>query len=260
MKRMMKGSIRILAVSAIAAILAQSAAATTIEWLGLDSTTGAGWRSTNVNQSGKLAQYDPNGDHAYGSDGYYVAWKDVVNSNGAGVDVLSSLPSSYIAGVEALRNNSYYNSGYAKIDDPSQTIGENVADLAATGVWQTDAAGTFDFFRITLAKDATFVLTTLLGTHDQNTANANWIKITSSSDATGVTQGLPTVGNSPEYAFFKLSGKAGDTFTVTLTGNEGNNNTCSSGLGFEQVPEPSAIVMTVFGLASLLAYAWRKRK
>jgi len=255
----MKGSIRVLAVLAITAMFAQSAVATTIEWLGVDSTTGAGWRSTNVNLSGKLAQYDPNGDHAYGSDGYFVAWKNVVNSNGGGVDVLSSLPSSYIAGVEALRSNSYYNSGYAKIDDPSQTIGENVADLPATGVWQTDAAGTFDFFKITLAKDATFVLTTLMGTHDQNISNANWIKITSSDNAVGVTQGLPTVGYSPEYAFFKLSGKAGDTFTVTLTGNEGNNNTCTSGLAFESVPEPSSIIMTILGLVGLLAWIWRKK-
>ena len=257
---MMKGSIRILAVSAIAAVLAQSAAATTIEWLGLDSTTFAGWRSTDVNQAGKLAQYDPNGDHVYGSDGYYVAWKNVTEGNGSAVDIKSSLPSTYIAGVEALRDNSYYNSGYAKIDDPSQTITSTVADLPATGVWQTDAAGTFDFFKITLANDAAFVLTTILGTHDQSTANANAITITSSDDATGVTQSLAAVGYAPEYAFFKLSGKAGDTFTVTLIGNAGNNNTCTSGIAFEKVPEPSTTVMIISGIAGLLAYAWRKRK
>lgn len=264
MNRVMNGSIRVSVVLAMIAVLAESVAATTIEYLGTDTVTKEAWRSTGTSKAASVTGVigaDPNGDNAYGSDGYYVAWKNS-DSFGPGADTLSSLPSSYISSVTALQAGTYYNAGgYAKLDDPSLAIASTVADLPAAGVWQTDAAGTFDFFTVTLAKDTTFVLTTILGTHDGVTSNANAIKITSSDDVTGVTQLITAPDTSPEYAFFKLTGKAGQTFTITLTGNTGNINTTTTGIAFESaVPEPSTTVMIISGVAGLLAYAWRKRK
>ena len=265
MNRVMNGSIRVSVVLAMIAVLAESVAATTIEYLGTDTVTKEAWRSTATSKAASVTGVtgaDPNGDNAYGSDGYYVAWKDVTTGNGSGVDVKSSLPSSYISSVTGVRTNTYYNAdGYAKLDDPSLAIASTVDNLPSSGVWQTDAAGTFDFFTVTLAKDTTFVLTTILGNHDGVTSNANAIKVTSSDDATGVTQLITAPDASPEYAFFKLTGKAGQTFTITLTGNAGNVNTTTAGIAFESaVPEPSTTVMIISGIAGLLAYAWRKRR
>jgi hypothetical protein len=72
------------------AIAASTAQAATIAFLGSDTTTNTEWRSTNT---AKNALFDPNGDNAYGNDGYLIAQTD---SGGAGY--LSSLTITQTAG------------------------------------------------------------------------------------------------------------------------------------------------------------------
>jgi hypothetical protein len=250
-------SVRILVVSALVALLAETALATVVRnvtYLGTDSTTSGAWRSTDV---AKTATFDYDRDNAYGSDGYYVAYGMSAWTNPA--DVSSALP-SYIESVtvdSAL--SSYGYEGYPKIDNPEETIGAGVADLPSTGIWNMVTSSQHDFFKIKLTTDKTFILTTILGT---NTAGA--------SQATAVTVAGTGVSDSasyswsghPDYAFFNISGLAGDEFTVSLT--PGSTAASTSGIAFEasaplSTPEPATCVSCITAVLGLLAYAWRKR-
>lgn len=48
-------------------------------------------------------------------------------------------------------------------------------------------------------------------------------------------------------------------FTVAMTGS-GNNGIAAVQIVANEIPEPSTLVLVGFGLAGLVAYAWRKRK
>jgi hypothetical protein len=259
MNRAINLFVRTFVVLASVAWLAPMAPAATIGYLGLDSTTGAAWRSTSTT---KTAAYDPDGDGVYGSDGYYIA-------GGNWREIKSALP-DYIGSVTAAHtgetDGTYYATGadsapngYGSLDDPSQAIASTVADLSLTGLWQANAIGESSFFTITLKEDATFVLTTILGTHNDGRGNASAIKVTGPDSVTRSATILPITTAFAEYAFFKLSGKKDDSFTVSLTDNGWQST--SSGIAFETaLPEPSATMMLISAAGGLLAYAWRKHR
>jgi hypothetical protein len=250
----------------LAVVSAQSALGSTISYLGLDTTTNAGWRTTTTT---KTASYDPDGDNVYGSDGYFVAYHGTAGG-GYPADAMLKLP-SYLSSVSSPRTSltgangttkgTYYSSDYAAIDNPSLLSGSSVSDLAATGVFQgnPNSAASVEMFDISLASDATFVLALILGTHNDLTHEVNSVTITSSTGVT-LTESVSTIAaKSAEYMFFTLSGAAGETFTISMTGN-GNTPSCT-GIAFEAAtPEPSTNAMLISALAGLLAYGWRKRR
>jgi len=251
MKRATRFSVSLVVVLTLVAVSAESALAATISYLGIDTTTGDAWRSTDTVKN-VVTGADPNGDNAYGSDGYYVACRA---SGGGAINIMSSLPSSYIQSVTAGRS-SWAAAYYAQLDDPSQAIGPNVANLPITGLWYADSTGYNDFFTVTLEKDASFVLTTILGTSPSPGYAATGIRVTC-SDSVTESASIAVGDGVPAYAFFKLSGAAGQTFTIALTGGSGVG--ASSGIAFESVPVPEPGTLAT-GLIGLLAYAWRKRR
>jgi hypothetical protein len=254
----------------LAAIVAQSAAASTISYLGTDGSVGSNgeaWRSTSVT---KTSAYDPNGDNVYGSDGYYIAYSNTSTGSGTTANnVMSSLP-NYVSGVTSaiasLKNGIYTSGIYGAMDNPSAGTSSTVANLFATGLWQagnTDALAN-PFFTITLSSDATFILGVIVGTHNDITYDRTGTVTVSGSN--GDTSGAIDVSSytatasHADYVFFTISGTAGETITVSLTGYSGKQAS-SSGLTFETaVPEPATTVMALTGIAGLLAFAWRKRK
>jgi hypothetical protein len=252
-------------VFSLAMLVSPSAQGSTISYLGTDSTTADGWRSTGVT---KAAAYDPNGDNVYGNDGYYIAY-GTSTTGGSGTianNVMSSLP-SYVSSIAApvtdLKNGLFVAGSYGALDDPSAGTASTVSNLKETGLW--DANGTTAYFTITLNSNAAFVLGVIVGTHD-STANykAGSVLVSGSNgDSSGTidVSSYTVTRLRADYVFFEINGTAGETITVTLTPTAGAGYATTSGLTFETVvPEPSTVVLGLAGAASLLAYAWRKRR
>ncbi len=237
--------------------LAQPAAATTITALGAQGDFGPGWRSTDVT---KTAAYDPNHDGAYGSNGYYYV---TYNDEWTGQVVKSSLP-AFLDGDVAVASGYYLWGGNSDFDDPSQPIGPSVADIRSC-VFANDgiAADTYsDALHFTLATQSDFVLTVILDGRPESNWDADRVdsvKVTGPGSSSSEVSGLDAYfGNTFDYAFFRIRGNAGDTFTVSLRGPD--TSRMITGLGFEAIPEPSTLALLTTGLLGLLCYAWRRRK
>jgi len=150
-------------------------AADTVTHLGNAINYGDGWRSTgdpDKDGGGGVANSDPNGDNAWGSDGYYVA------RDGA---VASSLP-IYIASVIVNTPNISTEVTY---DDATLPIAHDVSP---------DVGGTFWIggpvtFTVTLAQDATFVTTVIFDAGTNPSYYLENITVTGPS-ATDDTTGL----------------------------------------------------------------------
>jgi len=240
-----------LVIMAAVVSLAQSAAATTIDYLGVDSSTQGAWRTSSV---AKSETFDVQKDDVYGTDGYLVAYSDVA---GAGTNISTkSLKPAFLDsnGVTASQSH-YWCDGYPKIDNPSYSDG---TDFGSTGLWHNDSDITrTNFFQFTLSRNADFVLGIIVGTHDSQAYNSP--TVTLSCGTTSKTSDTITYPTSfARYVFFHVTGSANDTFTVSM-GNATGVAT-SSGLTFDAIPEPSSTAILVSGITGLLAYAWRKRK
>ena len=226
MKRITKATMPLAALAGIA-LAATSANAAAISHLGNYINYGDGWRSTgdpDKDGGGGVANSDPNGDNAWGSDGYYVARASAV---------ASSLP-AYITSVG---DNRLGISNEVTYDDATLAIANDVAD--APGVAFLNATPLI--FTFTLAQDATFVLTAIFDTATTPSYYVEGITVdgpTASDDTTGLS-GDETV----DYAFFEVSGEAGDVFTVTVANS--NSNYAMSGLGFEAVPETGVAITEI---------------
>ena len=261
-------SIRVVVALVMVSLLSQSATAVTLSYLGLDETTLADWRTTSVT---KPAEFDPSGDNAYGTDGYFVFYgadgslytgSSATGDEGAmhGPPVaISDLP-DYISSVEIDSDINYQVSSYSTflLDDPSQPIGAAVTNFDKTN-WAfatSSANGVYDkFFKITLAQDATFVLNVITGADGAPYYNgANRVRVMSdgvSADSDYITNG------SVEHTFFQLSGLQGDTFTVACMANAGVPAT--TGIGFEVTapPAPSTATIDYVGYDETTLADWR---
>ncbi len=259
MNRTMNLSIRTVLVLAIAALLAQSAAAATIRFTGVDGTTGADWRTTSV---AKSAAFDPDGDNAYGSDGSFM----FAGATSTALATVADLP-SYISGVtvDSTINYQVNASSNAALDDASQPIGPTVADYAPSN-WAFNTAtsiGIFqNFFTVTLARDGAFLLDVITGTDGPTYYNGvHAIQVTSGGISVNtIGTAIPGSDGIADHTFFTLSGVQGDTFTVACMNAATSGVPATTGIAFESVPEPATAVLLLSGLVGLLAYAWRKRK
>ena len=273
MNRTMNLSIRMIVTLVMVTFLIQPAAAAMISYLGPDTTTGADWRTTSV---AKTVDFDPNGDNAYGTDGsfiFYGADGSFYTGSAATGDegamhgppvAISDLP-SYIASVAIDSTINYQVSSYVNgtLDDASQPIGTTVADYDKTN-WAFNTgtgAGVFqNFFTITLAEDAAFVLDVITGTDGAPYYNGvHAVQVTSGTvSANSFSTAISGSDGIADHIFFELSGVQGDTFTVACM-NAVAGVPATTGLGFEAVvPEPSMIVLLISGIIGLLAYARRK--
>ncbi len=233
---------------------AQPVTAYTITDLGIDVDRGGAWRSTSVD---KPDAFDPNGDNAYGTDGYYCYG---IPSDGGGLQEIQSLP-SYIASLTT--HGSFHNNNYPKIDDPSKPIAPSVADMTDTGMRYIGSTSYYEFFTFELADSVDFVVTTIIDDHSSlGLYRPRAVKVTGPGGTSAELAGLdaPTIANGTlDYVFFQISGDAGDTFGVSLLSG-GTYGVTVTGLGFEALPEPSTATLAATALIGLLVCSWRKRR
>lgn len=246
---------RFLVLTFFAAFAASPVLAGTATYLGRDANIGPGWRSTSV---AKNPLFDSDGDGAYGSFGYYLP---ISNGSAGSVTIDSQLP----AYISAVTPNALYGetNGFLQMaDDPTQPISANVSDITLGYIFGGNVAEA-DFLSITLAQPITFTLGIILDHHTNvgyaGSATAytpNDIRIRQTIGGTGDSGyiNMSDVRNGViDFAFFSISGNAGDQFTISGTQNGGWSNMGIAGITFETpVPEPSTITLYLFGLTTFV--------
>jgi hypothetical protein len=217
---------KLAAIAGLVLALAPAAQAATISYLGSDVDTHGAWRSTDV---AKPAAFDPNGDYAYGNDGYYTF------TDPAGL--VSDLP-SYITSVTP-SGSTFSTGGYPDIDNPSLGIAGTVADMNA-GVFFNISGNNF---RFKLAEDSHFVLTIILGGQTANRPSGLSLTQTAGSGSSTVAAtSFPTAEADADYLFYEIDGSANDEFAIVPAPATVNGPTFS-GMAFEAILPPAGTVI-----------------
>lgn len=236
----------------VAGGLAQTAFAATITHVGEDQDTGVNWR---VDTTDKPDTFDPDGDDIYGSDGWAWAKSPYTGSSpfsGGDATIVASLP-SYIASVG---NNggtfwafNYTDFGTANDPTTPSTFEGNAGQVQGGETW------TF-----TLAEDVTFLVGIIANTHNSASQNPTAIGIRQTNgdmtDPGTVAYASGLSVTEVSYAFFQISGSAGDAFVV-YGSNGGSATANATGLSFEAVPEPTSHAL--LGLGGLCLLGGRRR-
>jgi hypothetical protein len=238
----MKKMITLLAVVGMVFALAPAAQAATITYLGSDTNSHASWRSTGVDKAvNGPSGADPDGDNAYGNDGYYVNQ----NADGSATTVVASSLPPYITSVTTTAG-SYSGSPYADIDDPTLPIAETVSPDRDAGVFHSKE----DIMYFVLAEDSHFVLTIILGGFwNQNRPDALSLTQTIGGGTTAAATPFPVPVNddSVDYVFFEVNGTAGDKFKVDLSANtNGGIGDAIHGVAFEEIHPPAGTVIILY--------------
>lgn len=237
------------------ASLASTSYAASIAYLGSDTTNSGNTENKNAGWDdptyAKPGGFDPNGDNRYGSDGYQLYLS--INHGDKNIEEVATLP-DWIQSVEKKANVHTWSAHiFPKMNRP----GTSPLVSVPAGILNQQLAGTGkDIFVITLAQDKTFVLGVPLP--DQRWASAaNILRLSGAGADSGeqpiavISPYLDSGGTNTDntqtqwmnYAFFHVSGKAGDTFTLRASHSQTTPKAIGaavSGLTFEAVPTAAA--------------------
>ena len=247
---------------ALAALAPAVQAAGTLSFYGYQTNTPE-WRSTNVTKTITLAPAytstttDPDG--AYGTDGYLLP------AYGAGMPSYAPIGLVTAPGTAAFTSG-----GYAQdIDDPTQTIGANVANLSAaywTIAYQMPGAGSeANLYNFELS-GPTIPASFLIGIAFGNLANPGDNPYGTGSFRAGLNSGagtgqIPAIGNDMliDWIFFKVDNAvAGDIINIYGTGGTMGMASVAA-VSFDTIPEPASPLLLGLGTVAMVC-GYRRRR
>jgi hypothetical protein len=253
-------------------------AAQIITYVGSETgSPGNDYSVQNWSNPGVAKTYDIGGSEVYGSAGYYQI-RPTLNSSpsnvsepvGAGNDLgilagsnptLFSLP-SFLSSATGAAGTFVNFDGYSIYRGPDgSTLYRNGALSVSVnnGPFDSPAGSNASYFGIamsfTLNSTANFRLGLAVDSVGSGDFAPNYISIG------GVFSGALTRDGNADMAFFDIQGTSGNTFDVALWQNTGTQSVAALSLvTYDVIPEPSAGLLAIFGLASLGAlHALRKR-
>ena len=232
----------------------------------------------NWSNPGVAKTYDIGGSEVYGSAGYYQIRPTLDSSpsnvseavgggNNLGTTAVSnptlfSLP-SFLSSATGAAGTFVNFGGYSTYRGPDgSTLYRNGALSVSVnnGPFDSPAGNNASYFGIamsfTLNSTANFRLGLAVDSVGSGDFAPNYISIG------GVFSGALTRDGNADMAFFDIQGTSGNTFDVALWQNAGTQSVAALSLvTYDVIPEPSAGLLALFGLASAGAFhALRKRR
>ena len=250
-----------------------------ITYVGSETGSPAnGFSVQNWSNPGVSKTYDIGGSEVFGSAGYYQI-RPSLNSSpsnvnepvGAGNDLgvlalsnptLFSLP-SFLSSATGAAGTFVNFGGYSIYRGPDGSTLYRQGALSVSvnnGPFNSPAGDNASYFGIamsfTLNSTANFRLGLAVDSVGSGDFAPNYISIG------GVFSDALTRDGSADMAFFDIQGTSGNTFDVALWQNAGTQNLAALSLvTYDVIPEPSAGLLALFGLASAGAFhTLRKRR
>jgi hypothetical protein len=262
-------------------LVVQTASGQVVTYVG--SETGLpenGYSVQNWSNPGVSKTYDIGSSEVYGSAGYYQI-RPTLNSSptdlfeaasagnnlgiGAGVNPTLSLTPSFLSSATGAAGNFVNFDGYSLYRGPDGSTVYRQGALSVpvnNGPFNSPAGNNASLFGIamsfTLNSTANFRLGLAVDSVGTGDYAPNYISIG------GIFSDALTRDGNADMVFFDVSGSNGNTFDVALWQNVGTQPggafAALSLVTYDVIPEPSAGLLAVFGLASLGAlHAIRKR-
>jgi hypothetical protein len=244
-----------------------------------------GYSVQNWSNPGVAKAYDIGGSEVYGSAGYYQIRP---TPNSSPTDVSAAVGGGNDLGILALSNPTLFSlpsflssatgdagtfvnfGGYSiyRGPDGSALYRQGALSVAVNnGPFNSPAGQNASYFgtamNFTLNSSVSFRLGLALDSVGSGAYAPNYVGIYNALTGSVFSEVLTRDGNA-DMAFFDISGTGGDTFTVALWQNVGEQPggqvAALSLVTYDVIPEPSAGLLAIFGLASLGAlHAVRKR-
>jgi|LakMenEpi03Aug12_release.lakeMendotaPanAssembly.Ray.scaffolds.fasta_scaffold69150_3 hypothetical protein len=244
-----------------------------------------GYSVQNWSNPGVAKAYDIGGSEVYGSAGYYQIRP---TPNSSPTDVSAAVGGGNDLGILALSNPTLFSlpsflssatgdagtfvnfGGYSiyRGPDGSALYRQGALSVAVNnGPFNSPAGQNASYFgtamNFTLNSSVSFRLGLAVDSVGSGAYAPNYVGIYNALTGSVLSEVLTRDGNA-DMAFFDISGTGGDTFTVALWQNVGEQPggqvAALSLVTYDVIPEPSAGLLAIFGLASLGAlHAVRKR-
>lgn len=266
------------------ALLPNVGSAQIITYVGSETGTPAnGFSVQNWSNPGVAKTYDIGGSEVYGSAGYYQI-RPTLNSSpsnvsepaSAGNDLgitagsnptLFSIP-SFLTSATGGAGTFVNFGGYSIYRGPDGSTLYRQGALSVSvnnGPFDSPAGTNASYFGLamdfTLNSTANFRVGFAVDSVGSSAFAPNYVSIFTPATGTVFSDALTRDGNA-DMAFFDISGTSGNVFSVALWQDTGTQNVAALSLiTYDVIPEPSAGILAVFGLASLGAlHALRTRR
>jgi len=267
-------------------LMAQSASGQTIVVTYVGSETGLPGNQYSVqnwSNPGVAKAYDIGGSEVYGSAGYYQIRPTLDSSpsnvseavgaaNNLGIlaspnPTLYSLP-SFLSSATGDAGTFVNFGGYSTYRGPNGSTLYRQGALSVSvnnGPFNSPAGANASYFgtamNFTLNSSVSFRLGLAVDSVGSGNFAPNYVSIYNALTGSVFSEDLARDGNA-DMAFFDISGRSGDAFTVALWQNAGTQSVAALSLAtYDVIPEPSAGLLALFGLASAGAFqALRKRR
>jgi hypothetical protein len=267
-------------------LVAQSASGQTVVISYVGSETGLPGNQYSVqnwSNPGVAKAYDIGGSEVYGSAGYYQirptldsSRSDVSEAVGAGNNLgilaganptLYSLP-SFLSSATGDAGTFVNFGGYSTYRGPNGSTLYRQGALSVSvnnGPFNSPAGANASYFgtamNFTLNSSVSFRLGLAVDSVGSGNFAPNYVSIYNALTGSVFSEALARDGNA-DMAFFDISGRSGDAFTVALWQNAGTQGVAALSLAtYDVIPEPSAGLLALLGLASAGAFhALRKRR